>query len=652
MNIGIHFSNKYWEAPSEEDFRRLRDCKPECIKTLIFSEPRYDQVAVHRRLKEEHPEALIVARLFADMNGGPWPADQFVRDFNSHIELVKDWVQWFEVHNEPNIDPASGVHEGFGPNDADFVAFRDWFNPVLDGLEANHPWARWVFPGNAIHRYWEFWHALKDEIARCDAWGVHCYWQFDHHTDPTFGRCYERAHQLLPDMPILITEFGDSTIDRSPQEKIAVYDEWYREVDRQPYVMGTALYILGGTQDWINSPGMPNFDVTAEMAVAIGNLPRQPRVPEVVDGFDYPVGAPDGEGYYVAAGLAEQAYYDRFGYWHTGEDWNGTGGGDSDLGDTVYAVAHGVVETARWFSGWGHVVLIRHQFEDGRVVWSQYAHLAERSVSRGDRVSRGDPIGTIGKGDGDQFPAHLHFELRSRDLPASKWGWTTEEDRIEVLQTYLHPSEFIGRYRPGQRVVTVTVDEDAGFARSDSAFWMQSDVGHDGHSWWTWTVSEDQGEDCVATWTPDLPHSGLYEVYVFVPRRRATTRSARYQITHRRGTDVVVLDQNDYYDEWVSLGVYAFSTAQTSQVRLSDVTGEPYTRDRATRKEIAFDAVLWVLVESQPRFTGTIVPGLDTEPGGARGFGLDDVVSAARRLVTRGLRGVRGLRSGRGVRRR
>ena len=64
------------------------------------------------------------------------------------------------------------------------------------------------------------------------------------------------------------------------------------------------------------------------------------------DGFDFPCGAPDGEGYYVAAGLAEEAYYNRFGAWHTGEDWNGLGGGDSDLGAPIHATANGQVITS------------------------------------------------------------------------------------------------------------------------------------------------------------------------------------------------------------------------------------------------------------------------------------------------------------------
>jgi hypothetical protein len=106
-------------------------------------------------------------------------------------------------------------------------------------------------------------------------------------------------------------------------------------------------------------------------------------------------------------------------------------------------------------------------------------------------------------------------------------------------------------------------------------------------------------EDCTAKWRPQLPDTGLYEVMAFIPSVNATSRRARYQITHRRGVDVATVDQSRYFDQWASLGQYAFSIspAMPSIVRLSDQTGEPYTREKARRKQIAFDAIRFVRVE-------------------------------------------------------
>jgi hypothetical protein len=280
MNIGIHYSNKQWEAPSPQDFQRLKLSKPECIKTCLFTQVGYDQIEVHKQLQRDFPDALIVARLFAGMGGGPWPAADFAKNFRNQIAALEGVVTWFEVHNEPNHERNV---EGFGNTQAEYEEFAHWAERVLQLLKQNHPWAKWVFPGQLVDggNHVNFWKANLDVIRQFDAWGVHCYWQFDNHTSREWGRCYEVAHELVPDKPIIITEFGDSHIfegrKRTPAEKIPYYREWYQEADRQPYILGTALYILGPTPDWITAPGVPNFDVTEEMARAIGDIPRQDR---------------------------------------------------------------------------------------------------------------------------------------------------------------------------------------------------------------------------------------------------------------------------------------------------------------------------------------------------------------------------------------
>ncbi len=130
---------------------------------------------------------------------------------------------------------------------------------------------------------------------------------------------------------------------------------------------------------------------------------------QLADGFDFPVGKPDARGYYKARG-----------YWpngHLGEDWNGNGGGNTDLGDPVYSTGNGVVVLSRDVGmGWGNVVIIRHAFRDLdgqiRMVDSLYGHLHKRHVSNYQTVSRGQQIGTIGRGPRNMYLAHLHFEIR------------------------------------------------------------------------------------------------------------------------------------------------------------------------------------------------------------------------------------------------
>lgn len=94
---------------------------------------------------------------------------------------------------------------------------------------------------------------------------------------------------------------------------------------------------------------------------ALGQSGSTIRV-RLADGFDFPVGKPEATGYHKARG-----------YWpngHLGEDWNGNGGGDTDLGAPIYSMGRGVVIFSQNIGvGWGNCVLVRHVFRelDGRI---------------------------------------------------------------------------------------------------------------------------------------------------------------------------------------------------------------------------------------------------------------------------------------------
>ncbi|MBA5629189.1 murein hydrolase activator EnvC family protein [Moheibacter lacus] len=153
----------------------------------------------------------------------------------------------------------------------------------------------------------------------------------------------------------------------------------------------------------------------------------------ITDGFDFPVGKPEGEGYYDAQHFGENG--------HLGEDWNGNGGGDTDLGDPVYAVANGKVSFAEDLKGgWGKVVRIIHTLPSGEQVESLYAHFDEIFVQLDEEIKKGQKIGTIGTADG-QYKAHLHFEIREKiGMPLGK-GYS------EKIDGYVNPSKFIYRNR-------------------------------------------------------------------------------------------------------------------------------------------------------------------------------------------------------------
>lgn len=171
----------------------------------------------------------------------------------------------------------------------------------------------------------------------------------------------------------------------------------------------------------------------------------------VADGFDFPVGKPDAEGYYKSRGF--RANY------HMGDDWNGVGGGNTDLGKPVYSVAHGMVVLARDMRmAWGNLVIIRHiLLEEGRLkmVDSVYAHLDRIMVREGQQVVRGQQVGTIGTAHG-MYTAHLHFEIRKNIyIGFNQRGFPKD------LTSYYVPTAFISTRRKlpgGGRSALIEVD--------------------------------------------------------------------------------------------------------------------------------------------------------------------------------------------------
>jgi murein DD-endopeptidase MepM/ murein hydrolase activator NlpD len=152
--------------------------------------------------------------------------------------------------------------------------------------------------------------------------------------------------------------------------------------------------------------------------------------------FGFPVGGGEAAGYYNAQPFGDNR--------HLGDDWNGNGGGDTDLGDPVLAIAHGVVRSARDHgNGWGNVIRIAHDIGghgEPIHVESIYAHLDAIEVAAGDVVSLGQRIGTIGTA-GGRYRAHLHLEVRDRpDLPLGR-GYGADRTG------YLDPTAFIRAHR-------------------------------------------------------------------------------------------------------------------------------------------------------------------------------------------------------------
>src|SRR6266849_8484587 len=152
--------------------------------------------------------------------------------------------------------------------------------------------------------------------------------------------------------------------------------------------------------------------------------------------FDFPLGSENGAMSYNAQRFTENH--------HLGDDFNGIGGEDRDLGDPIDAVAEGRVLLPRdGGPGWGNVIIVLHAYlENGgrKYVQSYYGHVETMLVQAGDEVRRGQQIATVGTADGRYF-AHLHFEMREFLTPFIGPGHRQD------TRGWIDPTAFIQAHR-------------------------------------------------------------------------------------------------------------------------------------------------------------------------------------------------------------
>jgi len=142
--------------------------------------------------------------------------------------------------------------------------------------------------------------------------------------------------------------------------------------------------------------------------------------------------------------------FSRFGYRH-GRRHQGV---DLPLkkGDPVKAAFDGRVRLSMYCSGYGNLVIIRH--ENGLETF--YGHLSRRDVKPGDWVSSGDVIG-LGGSTGRSTGPHLHFEVRYK-------GYAFDPQWIADFETgKLHSSIFVLKrtfLNPASRYVPESLEDE------------------------------------------------------------------------------------------------------------------------------------------------------------------------------------------------
>ncbi len=186
---------------------------------------------------------------------------------------------------------------------------------------------------------------------------------------------------------------------------------------------------------------------------------------------------------------------------HLGEDYAEGGPHPGSCGRNVRATFEGTITLSAYLSGWGNIVMIRHNHSslpNGGVLYSLYGHLQSRAVSQGDSVQTGQIIGTVGT-TGFSNACHLHFEIKTSSQPGPGYSGAdfTGNSIVHNGVTYYRPSWFIENFGTGECSGT----DNAAFVSESAPFDGDTVVG--GQSFTkSWTMRNTG----TATWRASCNH--------------------------------------------------------------------------------------------------------------------------------------------------
>lgn len=372
---------------------------------------------------------------------------------------------------------------------------------------------------------------------------------------------------------------------------------------------------------------------------------------------------------------------------HLGGDfWSG--GGCTDLGTTVYAVADGeIVEIVDALGSYLDVVVIRHDDPQLGAVYSMYGHIArDDGLAEGDAVAFRQPIGSIADVLAYFSPCHLHFELLNQtaydqgpfcngcanagyhvspgydqqagvsegvapsgdpyievdDAIAGNWWFRVDEflaARVDAQcgecgdgvcgggEDFDHCAQDC---EPcawiGLQGATLEEDGPCFTYGGDPQYWnVQADAGHGGALRWTHTTDSAM-VDNWGDWSFAFEQAGPYLVEVWIDDTYGQSTMAAYALQHEGVGETIALDQAAA-SGWAELGTFDFAAGGAQGLHLVDNTGEPF----AQMIPIAFDAVrvTWaggVLDDSGSADSGVADDG-SMGPGGGEASAGDGVLT-------------------------
>ena len=197
--------------------------------------------------------------------------------------------------------------------------------------------------------------------------------------------------------------------------------------------------------------------------------------------------------------------------WHEGCDYNLKTGGDTDLGENLYAIADGKVtyyhQNSHPTTGFGIHVVTEHDTPFGKR-WCHYAHCAVKDFTAEVKdVKEGDKIAEVGKS-GTRY-GHLHFSVFTIDPGTLPNGIDSYASSMVKLNDWWEsPTDFLNAWYAmnvngrepvtPEQIITDTYLALCGAKPSDSEMAWRLD---------TWTNTKELEQSVTAD-------NRFYEIYV------------------------------------------------------------------------------------------------------------------------------------------
>jgi hypothetical protein len=175
----------------------------------------------------------------------------------------------------------------------------------------------------------------------------------------------------------------------------------------------------------------------------------------------------------------------------------------------------------------------------------------------------------------------------SDTLPNIDWGLPNLMGHRDVYGTTECPGDQAHALIPQMREriaqniglvnTNIFVDElSPAFSNSNSNWQVPPwQCGFNLHAFYTWSTQDPAAATYWGEWRPPVPADGRYAIDAYVPycrTGRAETAGVTYTITHRNGTDKVVVNQNARVGLWIPLGEYDLAAGNSTLVRLTDLS--------------------------------------------------------------------------------